>query len=72
MAFPTDYGAFILDTNASDETIGAVLTLIQTGIERVVAYGSQTWGSLSRTIVQLIELLTVKYIMEYYKHYLLG
>ena len=40
MAFPTDDGKFILDTNASDETIGALLTKIQAGVEKVIAYGS--------------------------------
>ena len=32
MTFPTDDGEFILDTDASDETIGVVLTQIQTGV----------------------------------------
>ena len=33
MAFPTNDRKFILDTDASDKTIGAVLTQIQTGVE---------------------------------------
>ena len=40
MASPTDDGKSILDTNASDETIGAVLTQIQGGVEKVTAYCS--------------------------------
>ena len=32
MAFPTDDGQFILDSDASDETIGAVLMQIQSGV----------------------------------------
>ena len=39
MAFPTDDGQFFVDTDASYETIGAVLTQIQTGIEMVIVYG---------------------------------
>ena len=40
MAFPTDDGKLILDTDASDETIGAVLSQIQAGVEKMIAYGS--------------------------------
>ncbi len=40
MAYPTEEGEFILDTDASGETIGAILTQIQQGQERVIAYGS--------------------------------
>ena len=40
MAFPTDDGFFILNTDASDETIGAVLTQTQSGVEKVIAYSS--------------------------------
>ena len=40
MSFPTDDGLFILDTDASDETIGAVLSQIQLGREKVIAFGS--------------------------------
>ena len=48
MASPTDDGKFILDTNASDETIGAVLTKIHGGVEKVTVYGSQTLGKSER------------------------
>ena len=34
MAFPTDNGKFILDTDASDATVGAVLGQIQAGVEK--------------------------------------
>ena len=40
MASPTDDGKFILDTNASDKTIGVILTRIQEGVEKVTAYCS--------------------------------
>ena len=33
-------GGFVLDTDASDKAIGAVLSQVQDGKERVVAYGS--------------------------------
>ena len=54
MAFPTDGGFFILDTDASDETISAVLTQTQSGVEKVTAYSSQTLGKAERIIVHLI------------------
>ena len=48
MAFLTDDGKFVLDTDTSDETIGAVLTQILVGVEKVIAYGSQTPGKSER------------------------
>ena len=73
VAHPTDEGQFILDTDASAKTIGCVLSQVQDGKERVIAYGSRT---LSRTeqnyCVTDRELLAVRYFMEYYRQYLLG
>ena len=48
MASQTDDEKFILDTNASDETIGAVLTKVHGGVEKVTAYGSQTLDKSER------------------------
>ena len=42
MAYPEDHGYFILDTDACDSSIGAVLIQIQDGRLRVIAYGSRT------------------------------
>ena len=55
MSFLTNDGEFIVPTNVSDGTTGAVLTQIQTGVERVIVYGSWTQGSLNRTFVWPIE-----------------
>jgi len=41
LAMPTDSGEFILDTDASNCAIGAVLSQTQLGHERVVAYASR-------------------------------
>ena len=41
LAFPRTDLPFILDTDASDHGIGAVLLQIQEGIERVIAYYSR-------------------------------
>ena len=71
--FPTDDRDFILDTYASDETIGMVLTQNQTGVEWVIAYGSQILGKPEwNYCVTNRELLAVKYFAECYKHYLLN
>ena len=42
MAYPTDDGEFILDTDAILDTVGAVLSQVQDGEEHAVAYGSRT------------------------------
>lgn len=73
MAYPKDHGRFILDTDASDYAIGAVLSQEQDGQEKVVAYGSHTLGKSERNYcVTDKELLAVRYFIEYYKQYLLG
>ena len=40
LVYPREGGGFVLDTDASDKAIGAVLSQVQDGKERVVAYGS--------------------------------
>ena len=74
MAYPLESGGeFILDTDACDVSIGAVLSQKQDGVERVIAYGSRTLNKAERNYcVTDRELLAVKYFIEQYKHYLLG
>ena len=73
MALPTDQGQYVLDTDASQDTIGATLSQVQDGKERVIAYGSRTLSKTERNYcVTDRELLAVRYFMEYYKQYLLG
>ena len=73
MAFPQDKGTYILDTDACDVGIGAVLSQQQDGVERVVAYGSHSLNRAeSNYCVTDKELLAVRYFMEYFRHYLLG
>ena len=40
LAYPTRDGLFLLDTDASNTCIGAVLSQIQEGEEKVIAYAS--------------------------------
>ena len=42
MAYPTDDDEFILDTDTSLDTVGAVLSQVQDGVKHVTAYGSRT------------------------------
>ena len=73
LAMPDDNGEFVLDTDASDHTIGAVLSQIQDGTEKVIAYASR---SLDKREVNYCitrkELLAIVYSLKYFKQYLMG
>jgi len=59
LAFPETEEEFILDTNASNEGIGAVL-LQKDGIKRVIAYFSQTLSKTERNYcIMRRELLAI-------------
>lgn len=73
MAYPKDEGEFILDVDASDHGIGAVLSQIQDQQEKVIAYGSRILNKAERNYcVTDKELLALRYFVEYYRQYLLG
>lgn len=74
LAFPQAEGSeFILDTDASNYAIGAVLSQVQDGRERVIAYGSRCLDKAERNYcVTRREMLSVVYFTKYFKHYLLG
>ena len=73
MAYPNDEGEYILDTDASDVGIGAVLSQVQDNQEKVIAYGSRTLNKAERNYcVTDKELLALRYFVEYYRQYLLG
>jgi len=73
LAMPNDTGEFILDTDASDTGIGAVLSQRQDGVERVVAYASRSLDRREQNYcVTRKELLAVVHFMKYFKQYLLG
>ena len=64
---------YILDTNASDVGIGAVLSQVQDGKERVIAYASKKLNAQQqRYSVTRRELLAVITFMNYFRHFLLG
>lgn len=73
MAYPRDEGEYILDTDACGTSIGCVLSQVQDGVERVIAYSSKTLAKAERNYcVTERELLAVKYFIAYHKTYLLG
>ena len=74
MALPrSDAEGFILDVDACNYGIGGVLSQLQDGEEKVIAYDSR---SLNRAETNYCvtdkDLLAIKYFVEYFRHYLLG
>ena len=73
LAYPDPDLEFILDTDASGYGIGAVLSQVQDGRERVIAYGSKALTKEERRYcVTRQELLAVVHFIKQYRHYLYG
>jgi len=73
LVMPCDEGDFTLDTDASNDSIGAVLSQCQNGVERVIAFGSRSLDKRERNYcVTRKELLTVVHFLRYFKQHLLG
>jgi RNA:NAD 2'-phosphotransferase (TPT1/KptA family) len=73
LAFPNSTDPFILDTDASDKAIGAVLIQVQGGQERVIAYGSYALTHEQRRYCTTRkELLAVIRFLRQFRHYLQG
>jgi len=74
LIYPDFNKEFILDTDASFDTIGAVLSqLDDQGQERVVAYGSHTMNKHEMGYcITRKELLAIYYFTQHFKHYLYG
>jgi hypothetical protein len=68
-----DRGDFILDTDASDVGMGAVLSQFQDGVERVIIYFSKTFSKCE--IIYCVtrrELLAIVCSVKYFHHYVNG
>jgi len=73
LATPNDTGEFILDADASNQTIGAVLSQLQVGAEKVIAYASRKFDKREvNYCITRKELLAIVYSLKYFKQYLLG
>lgn len=73
LSYPTRNGRFVLDTDASNSGIGAVLSQIQNGEERVIAYASKTLSrSQQNYCTTYRELLAVVTFVKHFRYYLNG
>ena len=73
LAFPEGEGEFVVDTDASDVGIGCILSQLQNGEERVIAYYSRTLRNPERNhCVTRKELLAVIAAIGQFHHYLYG
>ena len=74
LGFPQENGGpLILDTDASGFGIGAILSQIQDGEERVLAYGSHFLNPAQQNYCTTKrELYAVVYFLQHFKQYLLG
>lgn len=73
LAYPRRDAEFTLDTDASNFAIGAVLSQVQDGKERVIAYASKTLNQAEQNYcVTRRELLAVVVFLKHFRHYLYG
>ena len=73
MAYPLDTGEYFLDCDSSDYALGGVLSQVQGGEEKVIAYGSKMLNKAERNYcVTDKEHLSLRYFIEYYRQYFLG
>ena len=71
LAYPQPDAPFILDTDASNHAIGAVLSQVHGGIERPIAFASRTLTKSERNYcVTRRELLAVVEFIRKYRHFL--
>lgn len=73
LSLPDDQGMFILDTDASGEALGGVLSQVQDNQEKVICYGSRVCSLAERNYdVTKRELLAIVHFLKVYRPYLLG
>ena len=73
LSYPTSDDMFILDTDASNEGMGSVLSQVQNGVERVICYFSKAFSKQERRYcVTRRELLAVVASIKNFHHYLYG
>lgn len=73
LAYPMGSGTFVLDTDASDVSIGACLSQVQDGVERPIAFASHSLlKAQKRYCTTRKELLSLVHFTRHFRHYLLG
>ena len=73
LTLPTDEDQYLLDTDASDVGLGAVLSIVTKDGEKPVAYGSRLCNKPERNYnVTRRELLAVMFGLKTFRQYLLG
>lgn len=73
LSYPRPDGLFVLDTDASDHAVGAVLSQVQDGKETVICYASHVLLKPQRKYCTTRkELLAVVKFCRHFRHYLLG
>ena len=73
LSLPRDEGCFILDTDASEHSIGAAIHQVQDGEEKVLAYASRLYSKAEKNYCTTRkELLAVVHFTKLFKQYLLG
>ena len=73
LAYPTRDDKFVLDTDASGTAIGAVLSQIQNGEEKVIAYASSSLNKSRRNYCTTYrELFAVVHFVKHFSHFLWG
>jgi hypothetical protein len=73
LVYPQKEGLFVLDTDASDLAIGASLSQVQDGTEKVISFSSHVLHPAQRRYCTTRkELLAVVTFCRHYRHYLLG
>ena len=69
LAFPQEVGGLVLDTDASNTGLGAVLSQEQGGLERVLAYGSRTLSKPEKNYcVTRRELVAIVFGLRKFRH----
>ena len=73
LAMSQDTGMFVLDVDASDSAVGAVLQQEQGNLLRVIGYSSRTFNACERKYcITRKELAVVVFGLKQYRQYLLG
>ena len=73
LRYPNETDLFILDTDASNDSIGAVLSQVQNGVEVPLAFASNSLSKTQRNYCTTKrELLAVVVYTKKYRHYLYG